>query len=160
MLDRYLFRGKCKSTGLWIYGNLVEYPANWFIGRVVRDGWTRKEQTKVDPATIGQCTGLKDNTKWEQLTLAEKQEWLSGIGNTSENWNGKMIFEGDIIKQRDCVCEVKDECDCSFEVKLVRWDRHDVQTASGEIFEGYCLLDWGRCEVIGNIHDNPSLLEA
>jgi len=44
-----------------------------------------------------QYTGLKDSTKWEQLTELEQQDWIKS-GKTKEEWNGKEIYEGDIVE--------------------------------------------------------------
>ncbi len=57
------------------------------------------------------CTGLKDNTKWDNLSQKEKQDFYNEV--CSENretikyknveyvkhlWKGKLIYEGDIVK--------------------------------------------------------------
>lgn len=40
-------------------------------------------------------TGIHDNTKLDELTEQEQTEWLKN--HKAEEWNGKMICEGDII---------------------------------------------------------------
>ena len=84
----------------------------------------------VDSSTVGQYTGLTDK-------------------------NGKKIFEGDIIKVPDC-------CHCGDAVGFVYYDCDEA---------AYCAKCWGikyqlgadlssdSIEIIGNIHDNPELLE-
>ena len=52
-------------------------------------------QGKCD-AVVMQYTGLKDSTTWEELTLEEQNRWLEN--NTEEEWDGKEIYEGDIIE--------------------------------------------------------------
>ena len=81
-----LFRGKRIDNGEWVYG----YPVGWqneggdisivdsrFGACIDESGNLMMLEapfvTKVDPATVGQCTGLTDK-------------------------NGKRIFEGDIVK--------------------------------------------------------------
>ena len=86
MSDRYLYRGKkfgMSKTSYgdgWAIGHLIETPK---VGNH-RSGWSIADYTAnpprityddIDPATIGQCTGLKDK-------------------------NGALIFEGDIVKTR------------------------------------------------------------
>lgn len=146
MKDRYLFRGKRIDNGEWVQGNLVhsedsEYGWETLIIPVVEsnmytDGGIRgnlgfENWFQVDKNTICQCTGLKDK-------------------------NGRVIWENDIVKddkgnfykafwqekyyQFSWVC-VKSE-------KLpmgARW--------SLNCFRGY------EMEIIGNIFDNPELLE-
>ena len=85
----------------------------------------------VIPETVGQFTGLTYK-------------------------NGKKIFEGDIIRNN-----------CN-EIGVIRHGKYDVY--SHYVFGGYCcvdktsaLIDWTsgwRCEAIGNIYDNPELLEV
>lgn len=124
------FRGKA-NDGRWIYGGLVYSddiePAIYFeVGNKVK----RMEWAYVDPATIGQFTGLHDK-------------------------NGKEIFEGDIIKT-----------DSAF-IGVVRWsafgyffifcegDKIDPMDYSTL---GY-MLHACAFEIIGNVFDNPELLE-
>ena len=47
--------------------------------------------------TLMQYTGLKDNTKWDNLTHEEQRMWLDS-GKTEDEWDGKEIYEGDIVK--------------------------------------------------------------
>ena len=85
---------------------------------------------EVDPETICQCTGIKDK-------------------------NGKLILENDIV---NCLTE-----DCS---GYIGWNESeagfyfDVLLEDGS-FEEEHIYDYQDCiEVIGNIFDNPELLEV
>ena len=67
MNDRFLFRGKRLDNGEMVQGYLFKIWDDCFILWGTTNGVPN--QTKIDPATIGQCTGLKDKS-------------------------GKLIFEG------------------------------------------------------------------
>lgn len=122
-----LFRGKQTPDGGWITGYLVSAS---HIG-----DWV--EANPVDPATVGQFTGLTGK-------------------------NGVKIFEGDIVAQNwydytepsdDSFGEVVFcEYDCSFSVLDKNKD--------GIVPLGRCHAYHWEAEVIGNIHDNPELLEV
>ena len=138
-----LFRGKM-DNGEWVYGSFCMDALEQFNGLCGIDGFIRlydkgkgKMQTyEVDRETVGQYTGLMDK-------------------------NGKRIFEGDIVAQnwydydepRDdsfgkvVFCEY----DCSFSVMDVNKD--------GFMPLGRCGSYHWEVEVIGNVHDNPELLE-
>lgn len=56
-----------------------------------RDFW------RLDEVIILQFTGLKDNTKWEELTEKERAEWVQIEGNFPSDWKGREIYEGDLL---------------------------------------------------------------
>jgi uncharacterized phage protein (TIGR01671 family) len=104
-----------------------------------------------DDVEIMQYTGLHDNTKWEQLTVDEQMKWLS-VGKSKEEWKGREIYEGDICKNCDYILDAHIS-DCRIE--LVQYIEDEA------CFVGFNFNDGegGSCEVIGNIYENPSLLE-
>lgn len=131
-----LFRGKTPNN-IWIYGNLNYYPD---INRT----FIRKNDKKLCPSmqssleeevskkTVGQYTGLTDK-------------------------NGKKIFEGDIVK---FCTELKEICFVDYGkgkyiLRQLKKDKY-LSWQSIDIFELFGL-EW---EVIGNIHDNPELMEG
>ena len=84
MNDRYLFRGKRIDDGTWVIGKIVSnnLGVNIFCDdnphECGRDGYIEIiEYYKVDPATVSQCSGLRD-------------------------LNNKLIFEGDILDIPEC----------------------------------------------------------
>ena len=86
----------------------------------------------VDPSTVGQYTGLTDK-------------------------NGKKIFEGDILRFENddgefslYLCEWNGECS-GWTTKFLEYD------ASCDALDS---LFCEHAQVIGNIHDNPELLEV
>lgn len=126
-----LFRGKRIDNGKWIEGNLFVSDTD---GRTHILVGTRRFtiEWEVYQETIGQFTGLTDK-------------------------NGKRIFEGDILRLGG------DE--------LPYWYEEGMIVAVSYVCDGFIPLceydsdcgtcvDSSKCEVIGNIHDNPDLLEV
>lgn len=149
MDDRYLFKAKRIDNGEWVQGSLV-YDNRDEMYRIIIDihystgtCLTTDNAPKVDASTICQCTGLKDK-------------------------NGKLIWENDVVKKH--FYSIYDDCVNSEEyigvVKLkdFAWV---VDSFKGEykcaipIFEVMSYSeDVKHFEVIGNIFDNPELLEG
>lgn len=146
MEDRYLFKAKRLDNGEWEIGNLIALPTgDYEISNKCNNPpdcdpmWDKVVIThKVDPTTICQCTGLKDK-------------------------NGKLIWGNDIVDGHI-------KRGAAFLNCLVLWNeskaRFDVRAkgcnfpmtldeAAGDISVGG--LDY---EVVGNIFDNPELLES
>jgi uncharacterized phage protein (TIGR01671 family) len=129
-----LFRGKRIDNGQWVYGDLVhDIPGNPMI--CVREGADDGMDFLIIPATFGQYTGLKDG-------------------------NGNRIFEGDIVKFYDDSSfvhtaeviwggEYYPAFDLKPEIEIYECANSLVELLSSEMGVG----------VIGNIHDNPELLE-
>ena len=142
MNERYLFRGKRKDNGEWVYGFYVfRRKRSGVFGQVISELDydrhliidTQGKSNEVIPETVGQCTGLRDK-------------------------NGKLIFEGDLLRFTNT--------DNEQSIYKVIYD--DVY-AGWRIQEIGCLgldemEDWENSreyfEVIGNIHDNTELLEV
>lgn len=127
MNDRYLFRGKRKDNNEWVTGDLMQW-SDGTIRICVESGVDEKTTVTVIPETVGQCTGLKDE-------------------------NGKLIFEGDIVKglfnfglEIMSVCTFKDG---AFGLTAKQCGAYH--------FSAFTSLWEVQYEVIGNIHDNPNL---
>lgn len=135
MEDRYLFRGKRKDNGEWVEGYL-SYPfctknGNESYYFYAKDSLGFFCRCVVDASTICQCTGLKDK-------------------------NGKLIWENDIV--RVTINSGSTICRCAFADTVAQfqlWQEHTIKRTS-------TVLNLGNyeCEVIGNIFDNPELLEV
>lgn len=124
-MREFLFRGKCLDNGEWVEGDL------WYGKSVMifaRDGFPRGPSwNEVDPATVGQLTGLLDK-------------------------DGTQIFEGDL-----CLCDrnINDEFDKTvFQIYFDPMRGYYGLSFSGNDFDQDCFA---LSEVIGNIHDSPEL---
>jgi len=137
--ERYLYRGKAADTGRWVYGYLVlgdlirEADSDWALGtqNMSEEGKFECRAVRVDPDTVGQCTVVKDK-------------------------KGTWIYEDDILRY----CK---------RLRRVVWS---------QLQSGFCVVDgdgygdslWRfnefamtqkvRCEVVGNWHDTPELMES
>ena len=73
--------------------------------------------------------------------------------------NGKEIYEGDIVKQLMYVLEDKENTT----IWVVRWNKEEccfeLHYLSGSLFGDSMMADGEEYKVIGNIHENPELLE-
>lgn len=132
------FRGKCipefpHPVAKWVYGSFVSDEL--ILSPCKERNENRHFWYMVDPATVGQFTGLRDN-------------------------EGREIYEGDIVR----VVHYGDEsihtvkyCDDMDYPAFDLWPNFDCECNG---------LSFCKCEnettitVIGNVHDNPSLLEA
>lgn len=133
------FRGR-KSNGEWVYGDLVTVETT--------DGIPTKKEIlpfdkvifdateEVEEYTIGQFTGLHDK-------------------------NGKEIYEGDIVKWILTMPGIGinggyEEYETE-EIGEIKWDAGALQL--GEYCAaGFAYDSEDYAEVLGNIHDNPELL--
>lgn len=143
MNDRYLYRAKRKDNGEWIVGSLIQTS---YLGSI--RSWISSEQDdkarlreissnqavwrafEVRTDTICQCTGLKDK-------------------------NGNMIWENDIVNcfEAECCGKISwNESEAGFYFNVLYEDGK---------FEEEHIYDYVDCmKVIGNIFDNPELLEV
>ena len=147
MEDRYLFKAKRLDNGEWVIGNLI---TNVFfrLGQSIpyilcpakadydcfEDFTEGNGIFEVRPDTICQCTCLKDT-------------------------DGKLIWENDVVVFWDTYSTEngQEEMGC---IGKVVWDDETIsfQVTNRLSSESYEVLD--ECSVIGNIFDNPELLEV
>lgn len=130
-----IFRGKRTDNGEWVYGGITLNGEQAFIIFNEKNGMGTLRE--VDPATVGQFTGLCDK-------------------------NGAKIFEGDLIGGAD----VSNRGDVQFsngvfgvewnfakEIKsmVCSWGQlHNLRTMDDDIIT--------RLEVIGSVHDTTAQL--
>ena len=141
MNERFLFKGRRYDNGEWITGWITSQFKKFTEGEVltyIQSNVFGGGEHLVNAKTVGQCTGLKDK-------------------------NGKLIFEGDILESR--ASENKEDwkkwvvtfSDGSFcferEIPRKRKHKYEQNLLCIDEIELYGLI------VIGNIHDNPELLQ-
>lgn len=131
------FRGKRLDNGEWLYGSLLQGEAQSVIATIKDNSINVHDCFEVVPETVGQFTGLLDR-------------------------NGKEIYEGDIITVKGGY------------PRVVLWDKMmwalmPTEYYHDEVFWVMNLqhpgVDWweefaDEFEIIGNIYDNPDLLNG
>ena len=138
MENRFLFRGKRIDNGEGIVGSLiVDKHQHIETGEQIEiigiyPSEYKDFSKRIDPSTICQCTGLKDK-------------------------NGKLIFENDILSGHIDVEFPEDETR-----KRVVWHKNGWCTNEPgcDDYEELDDFDSENFEVIGNMIDNPELLEV
>lgn len=144
MEDRYLFKAK----HIHILPGNDHLDGSWVVGFLSGERYIANDSGEylIDPSTICQCTGLKDK-------------------------NGNLIWENDILDgftypyMSDGVHNYYVEvCWCtnvpSFCIYTQKYPKSKVSGISAgmtELMEDWNPDDW---EVIGNIFDNPELVES
>ena len=125
------FRGKRIDNGEWVYGFYFETFTGSPMILVMYDHILRcSEIYQVEDGAVGQFTGLFDE-------------------------NGKEIYEGDVLGRQSHWSHYVGFNDGSFvaipceKVQEINWVWHPLKQDVAELWE-----------VIGNIHDNPELLEV
>lgn len=159
MEDRYLFKAKFDDSDRWVKGQLVEVNGTYLIipnhaSKILAGWFSTSNIVEVKKDTICRCTGLKDkngNLIWENDILLQKTtekhwcEWqrMGLVKYGEHDWNEgvygyknigffvePIVKEGDETRMKPGLCQ------------------EDL------VFENYPY------EVIGNIFDNPELLES
>lgn len=153
------FRGKRLDNGEWVVGDLIENQGRFFIYHATSettiedddDGRISIVAVEVDPATVGQYTGLKDRNNLE-------------------------IYEGDVVELVEksvCIRTVgyqRSDCHCFGKRLIVRWFpsgfmlsdqmRFKEPNASGNVRQYDFWNNTPFLCMVGNIHDNPELMKG
>lgn len=157
----------------WVEGDLLHMR----YGDIVLINNFEDQLFRCDGNMVCQFTGLHDNTKWGDLTEAEKESFLSDWNyredrkNKIEDWSGRKIWENDILRYSydyDGSPFLKDGEEIKYRVGAVFWSewrgswavcgRGNKKYTNNDVFK--YNRNPNRAEVIGNISDNPELLEV
>ena len=136
MEDRYLSKAKRLDNREWIVGYLYRLSENNPPFIMLRK---YGESYEVDEHTICQCTGLKDK-------------------------NGKLIWENDVVKatvRQNSLCQSSSYSDfyqISYQEKYCYF--YLKKKNNNLLFDGNWSYYLKSIEIIGNIFDNPELLES
>ena len=127
-----LFRGK-RSDGEWAFGNLLKVTFDRTTYNLIfADNFL---------FVFGQATAME-----HAAVIPETVGQFIGLTDK----NGRKIFDGDILRERRSLFLV---------VYDQAWARFKLQS----IGRGIQYPEWNRgvqMEIVGNIHDNPELLEG
>lgn len=134
------FRGK-EHTGRWVYGGIATFCEGPVIIQEMRAAKSLPDlyRVSVDPNTVGQYTGVRDahaRAIYEGDILASERRILNDDGIKKYEFLGEVIFE-----------------DAVFKIKSL---------PSSWIINTYRLemTLYNHFNIIGNIYDNPELLQC
>ena len=131
-----IFRAKRKDNGEWVYGNLITDDEDVFV--------LVKEDLLKGLDVGGWIDGVQ--------TYEAVPETVGQYTGLTDK-NGTKIFEGDIVHWKKVPY-------------FVRWDSKKAEFVFANDMEAdYFVVGFNEhttmkfCKVVGNIHDNPELLE-
>ena len=131
-MRKILFRGKRVDNGEWAFGNFIEDKWGDDNGNTIYA--ILQDRVAPDIAELWTPVRVIPETVGQFTGLTDK--------------NGKKIFEGDIVKN-------------SRDVGLLYYkEKNSAFTVKGWEYGYWLWHDKEDIEVIGNIHDNPELLEV
>lgn len=137
MSSEILFRGKRKDNGEWVYGTPIVMHHN-------------DERTHLHHFIIPDGVDLSFGVKVEDI-LVEIIPETRGQDTGLRDRNGRKIFGGDVV---DILTENE-------EIGVIKWDNDTARFVieSDGFFSDFDNYYGTDLEIIGNIYDNPELLE-
>jgi hypothetical protein len=172
MNERYTFRGRRVDNDEWIQGGYAYTAGKHII-------FAEHEAKEVDPATIGQCTGLRDSKRTGeypkgQLIFEGNRVLVEGYRapiyeEARSQFDGKVIAEA--VVEFSCfgwrlngntgenkrLCELKGSETTEREIRIHR-DLNFYNPPEEMRSINPRRTNWNII-VAGNIHDNPELME-
>ena len=140
-----LFKGKLLGTGEWSYGNLVVKQNGIFL--TTPDETPIGKYGQVDPSTAGQYTGWNDKNNVRIFEgdvvaiLCGEQRFLGRVEFSERGfWAFVPLSKEDFFLQSEDLADI----DPSLDLHHLAFESED--------YDGVI--------VVGNIHDNPDLLEG
>ena len=134
------FRGKCIDTGEWVYG---------FYGKKPREKGHTDEHFEH---FIIKASEKEDTTNGTLIWFDDYVVNPDTIGQFTglHDKNGKEVYEGDIIRCKSLIASIVfGSSEACFYIKIIN------------SYDGYIGNSFlSESEVIGNINDNPELLEG
>lgn len=127
-----LFRGKRTDNGEWVCGFTIDSVLRDSIFNYITQS-IAGYYAKVYRNTVGQFTGLLDKNG----TKIFEHDIVRCEFNSAPPMNGKVVFENGAFG--------------------LRWKHHGSGVENFAAFECICNVEY---TVIGNIHDNPELMEV
>lgn len=129
-----LFRGKRTYNGEWVYGSLT-LPCPFYKNELPTITYYVHPEGQEYPTII------------RVEVIPETVGQYTGLNDK----NGKKIFEGDVAK-------------CTFCYDVGQYPRYETHARMVEFkisgFYPFTKSTHDPCEIIGNIHDNPELVEV
>lgn len=126
-----LFKAKRIDNGEWVEGYVIRKHGLYFIYDIVNSDSCRQNNYEIDSETICQFTGLCDK-------------------------NGKRIWENDILMAHLDESYPEDVTYETVEWGVAGWVAHETGSTDREYIDKFDLKHF---KVVGNIFDNPELLQ-
>ena len=141
MNDRYLYRAKRIDNGEWIVGSLIQTP---YLGSL--RSWISSEQE--DKARLREISS--NQAVWRAFEV--RTDTICQCTGLKDR-NGKLIWENDITLRTSVTGTHKGKI-------IYSSDGSFCQKNFETTFENLLIHSESYFEVIGNIFDNPELLES